>query len=167
MNRWYVAQTQVNAERKALFHLQRQGFTCYLPTYLRRRSHARKVEIVSAPLFPRYLFVRRDLSYESWRAIHSTVGISRLVCQNDRPVPLPDKVIDQIRAAEDKKGNVGIGSLRTFDVGEKIRITMGAFADQIGKFESLCADGRVNVLLEMLGRHVAVRVPASAVSTGV
>jgi hypothetical protein len=30
---WYVVQTQPNAERKALVHLERQGFATYLPRY--------------------------------------------------------------------------------------------------------------------------------------
>jgi transcriptional antiterminator RfaH len=39
--RWYVAQTQPNAEAKAVAHLNRQGFGTYLPRYLKRRRHAR------------------------------------------------------------------------------------------------------------------------------
>ena len=61
MNRWYVAQTHAQAEAKALLNLARQGFQSYLPQYVKRRRHARRVEWVKAPLFPRYLFVRFDL----------------------------------------------------------------------------------------------------------
>ncbi|WP_423064577.1 transcription termination/antitermination NusG family protein, partial [Burkholderia cenocepacia] len=43
-SRWYVVQTQVNAEAKAVANLGRQGFSTYFPRYLKRRSHARKVE---------------------------------------------------------------------------------------------------------------------------
>ena len=66
--RWYVVQSQPNAERKAVMHLERQGFTTYLPRYLKRRRHARRVEIVGAPLFPRYLFVGIDLTMQRWRS---------------------------------------------------------------------------------------------------
>ena len=59
--RWYVVQSQPNAELKAVAHLNRQGFATYLPRYLKRRRHARRVEIIAAPLFPRYLFVSIDL----------------------------------------------------------------------------------------------------------
>ena len=43
---WYVVQTQVNAEAKAARNLVHQGFEIYLPRYLKRRSHARKIEKV-------------------------------------------------------------------------------------------------------------------------
>ncbi|MGD9769432.1 MAG: transcription termination/antitermination NusG family protein, partial [Pseudolabrys sp.] len=55
--RWYAVQSQPNAENKAVAHLARQGFETYLPRYLKRRRHARRVETVAAPLFPRYLLV--------------------------------------------------------------------------------------------------------------
>ena len=44
--RWYVVQSQPNAELKAAAHLNRQGFTTYLPRYMKRRRHARRVEDV-------------------------------------------------------------------------------------------------------------------------
>ena len=40
--RWYVVQSQPNSELKAAAHLDRQGFTTYLPRYLKRRRHARR-----------------------------------------------------------------------------------------------------------------------------
>ena len=78
--RWFVVQTQPNAENKAVAHLARQGFVTYLPRYLKRRRHARRVDIVAAPLFPRYLFVVIDMTAQRWRSIYSTVGVSRLIC---------------------------------------------------------------------------------------
>ena len=74
-----------------------------------------------------------------------------------------DGVIEKLKDTEDNNGSVNIASIMKLAVGEKIQITMGAFVNQIGKFESLCADGRVSVLLELLGRPIAVRLPASAV----
>jgi len=67
--RWYVVQTQVNSETKAALNLRRQGFEIYLPRHLKRRRHARKVEIAAKPLFPRYLFVTIDRTAQRWRSI--------------------------------------------------------------------------------------------------
>ena len=44
-SRWYVVQTQPHAESKAMGHLIRQGFAAYLPRYLKRRRHARKIRL--------------------------------------------------------------------------------------------------------------------------
>lgn len=50
--RWFVVHTRTHAEKQAAAHLRNQGFTTYLPCYRKRRSHARRIEIVRAPVFP-------------------------------------------------------------------------------------------------------------------
>src|SRR5262249_1580125 len=105
-SRWYVVQTQPHAESKAVEHLARQGFGAYLPRYLKRRRHARKGEMIGAPLFPRYLFVAVDLETQRWRAIHSTSGVARLVCNGDEPAPVPPNVVLALQQREDAAGFV-------------------------------------------------------------
>src|ERR1700758_4136284 len=83
--RWYVAQSHVHAESKAAKHLSRQGFEVYLPRYRKQRRHARRIDVVAAPLFPRYLFVSIDLGVQRWQSIHSTIGVIRLVSNGDAP----------------------------------------------------------------------------------
>ena len=58
MRRWYVVHTQPQGESRAKANLERQGYEVYLPRCRKWRRHARRAEIVAAPLFPRYLFVR-------------------------------------------------------------------------------------------------------------
>src|SRR5438105_15794604 len=95
--RWYVAQTHRHAEAKATAHLSRQGFSVYLPRYRKQRRHARRIDTVAAPLFPRYLFVSFDMRVQRWHAIHSTVGVARLVTDGTIPAPVPQGVIDALR----------------------------------------------------------------------
>ena len=99
--RWYVVQTQVNGEARAAQHLQRQGFDVYLPRYLKRRRHARKLDFVAKPLFPRYMFVAFDIATQRWRSIQSTFGVSRLVCNGDDPAVVPDGVVGHWRTQFD------------------------------------------------------------------
>src|SRR5262249_14458956 len=104
--RWYVVQTQANAEHKAVGQLGRQGFATYLPRYLKRRRHARRVEIVPRPLFPRYLFVSIDVGVQRWRSIYSTIGVSTLLGANDEPLPVAGEVVDSLKRREDGAGFV-------------------------------------------------------------
>ncbi len=161
--RWYVVQSQPNAEHKAVVHLERQGFSTYLPRYLKKRRHARRVEIVSAPLFPRYLFVGIDLSSQRWRSIFSTFGVSRLVCNGELPVAISNQVIAGLKAREDASGYVRLDQRPSFRTGEKIRILDGAFADCLGLYESMRDSDRVAILLDLLGRKVRVTVDVESV----
>ena len=155
---WYVVQTQVNAEAKAARNLIRQSFDIYLPRYLKRRCHARKIEKVAAPLFPRYLFVRVDIETQRWRSIQSTFGVSRLVTRGADPAPISREVLQILWAREDQNGFIAMNRRSPFTVGEKVRILAGAFADVVGLFDGLGDRERVAVLLDLLGQKVRVSI---------
>lgn len=164
MKRWYVINTHVQGENKAVFHLQRQGFDVYLPRYLKKRSHARKIDWAPAPMFPRYLFVSLDPEQNQWRAIRSTVGVYQFICQGDQPTPVPAGIVEEIQGCENERGLVTLGLGQSFRRGDKVRVMSGPLADQIGIFD--CADDqqRVFVLLDLLGRQVKVRLTQEAVA---
>lgn len=154
--RWYVVQTQPHCESKAVWHLERQGFDTYLPRYQKRRRHARRVETVAAPLFPRYLFVAIDMAAQRWRSIHSTIGVSRLVCNGDDPAILAAGVVDGLKRREDERGFVQLDSRPRFAVGDPVRIVDGIFTSCLGLFDGISDGERVAVLLDLLGRKVRV-----------
>ncbi|MPZ57879.1 MAG: transcriptional activator RfaH [Rhizobiales bacterium] len=161
--RWHVVQTHPHAEQRAETHLQRQGFVTYLPRYLKRRRHARRVETVAAPLFPRYLFVAIDLAAQRWRSIRSTVGVSYLVCNGNDPAALPDAVIAQLRDREES-GLVRLPARPPFRPGESVRILDGAFASCLGLYDGMRDGERVTVLLDLLGRKVRLVLDVDSVA---
>jgi transcriptional antiterminator RfaH len=161
---WYVVQTHVNAEAKAAANLRRQGFAVYLPRYLKRRNHARKVDMVARALFPRYLFVAIDVATQRWRAIQSTLGVSHLVCWNGQPASVDDAVIDALKAREDESGFIKLARRAAFSPGDKVRIVEGAFVDNLALVEGGTDHERVAVLLDLLGRKVRVLVRADLIA---
>ncbi len=164
MTNWYVVNTHARSENAALEHLRRQGFTAYLPCYRKRRRHARKTDIVAAPLFPGYLFVCMDIARTRWRAIRSTIGIKSLICQGDHPIPLPEGVIDDIQAREDTSGIVSVCPTVDFEPGQSVKIMDGPLREQVGWFEAVTDDERVVILLELLGRKMRMTLPGDAIS---
>jgi transcriptional antiterminator RfaH len=163
-SQWYVAHTQPHGEAKAVAHLSRQGFGIYLPRYLKRRRHARRIETVAAPLFPRYMFVAIDMATQRWRAIQSTLGVSNLVCNGDRPAMISAEIIDELRSREDDRGFVALFTRPAFAQGDKIRVLDGVFSSALGLFEGLADHERVTILLDLLGRKVRVTIEGEAVA---
>jgi transcriptional antiterminator RfaH len=161
--RWFVAHTQPHAESKAAANLNRQGFEIYLPRYLKRRRHARKIETVAAPLFPRYLFVAIDTSTQRWRSIYSTIGVARLVCNGDDPTAVPDGIVEALRSREDN-GFIKLDYRAPFRPGEKVRVLDGAFSACLGLFDGMAERERVAILLDLLGRKVRVVLDADLVA---
>jgi transcriptional antiterminator RfaH len=162
-SQWYVAHTRPHAEAKAAAHLSRQGFGVYLPRYSKRRRHARRVESVAAPLFPRYLFVSIDTGAQRWRAVQSTIGVTHLVCNGDAPVAVHDSIIDALKRREDTLGLIRLDQRPQFRVGDKVRIFDGPFTDTFGLFEGGADSERVTVLLDLLCRKVRVRMDLESV----
>lgn len=162
--RWFVAKTQPNAEKKALFHLERQGFDVYLPMYLRRISHARRISWGPRPLFPTYLFVSVPRAGQRWSAINSTIGISHLVSDSRGPLPVPEGIVEELQHSADERGLTLTGRKIPFERGAEVQIMAGAFSDHIGRFECASDDDRVVILLDILGRQVKTRVKLDAIT---
>lgn len=161
---WYVVQTHINAEARAASNLLRQGFEIYLPRYLRRRSHARRIEKVAAPLFPRYMFVSIDTATQRWRSVQSTYGVSHLVLNGSDPAPVAGAVINALKAREDVRGFVKLDEGPTFAIGEKVRVLAGVFAENFGLFDGMADRDRVAILLDLLGRKVRVSIETDIVA---
>ena len=159
MKNWFVANTRTRSEALAQANLVNQGFETYLPQYNHQRRHARRVDYVRAPLFPRYLFVRMDLEKDHWRPVLSTIGVQSLVSNGLEPAAVPDGIIEEIRSREAENGLVSLTDLRQFRNGEAITLDRGPFAGREGLFDSKSDDQRVIVLLNIMGRPVRVRIP--------
>jgi len=156
---WLVVHCHANAEIKAELHLRRQGYEVYLPKYKKTRRHARRVESVIRPLFPRYLFVAFDPDSTPWRAVRSTVGVSYLVSAGEQPITAPDWLIEQLRQREGKDGLYSDTVESGFKKGEAVSITSGPFLDHQGVFDGLNDQQRVTVLLDIMGKQVRTRIP--------
>jgi transcriptional antiterminator RfaH len=157
-SRWYVAQTHPHAEAKASEHLRRQGFSIYLPRYLKQSRHARRIEKRAAPLFPRYLFVSIDMTTQRWLSVDSTFGVTRLIRNGDIPAAVPPVIIEGLKCREDASGYVQLSRRPRFSSGDKIRVIGGAFCDCYGLYEGMGGRERVAILLELLGRKVRTLV---------
>jgi transcription antitermination factor NusG len=160
--RWYVARTLAQRELQAGKQLINQGYRVFVPRYWKNRRHARKVETVSAPLFPRYVFVILDRTRDRWRSINGTLGVERLLMQGGEPQPVPHGVVENLINAADPEGNI------RFDfhlkAGQTVKVTAGPFVNLIGQLERLDDNGRVRVLLEIMGGMVRVALPRTLVA---
>jgi len=164
MKQWFVASTKAREESRALFNLKQQGFNAYLPQYKKTRRHARKTDVVLAPLFPKYLFVEIDMNKQKWSAINSTIGVGKLLQFGSHPTPVPVDLIHEIRAREGSEGIILMDKCLKIKTGDAVNITSGAFIEHSGVFDCYHDDERVVILLNLMGRNIRVRLPSSAIN---
>jgi transcription elongation factor/antiterminator RfaH len=159
--RWYLVHTLPHGERRAQLHLGAQGFRTHFPTIEKTIRHARQLRTVQAPLFPRYIFLILDLGRDRWLSVQSTFGVSSLYTCNDRPVRVPEGIVETLIENSDEANLALFTSGLT--TGQSVRILSGPFANFVGKLERLDAAGRVRVLLDMMGTEVPVALRRSAI----
>jgi transcriptional antiterminator RfaH len=143
---------QPRNEELALTNLARQGFEAFLPRRWVTRRRARGFRVSLEPVFPRYLFVSLDLDVHRWRSINGTYGVSRLVAFGDRPTPIASEVAETLRASTGQDGALVFSD--PLHPGDRVRLIRGPFANELGVLEALDSQGRVRLLLELLGRQV-------------
>jgi len=155
--RWYAVYTQLHRELRAQTQLQNQYYHVYLPKRRKTVRHARKLKTVLAPFFPRYLFITLDPTIDQWRNVNSTFGVCALVMAGERPHPIPQGVVEAMIAATDSAGLLSFA--QNLKIGERVRLLAGPFADRLGTLDRIDDNGRVRVLLEIMGGPVPVQLP--------
>ncbi len=150
---WYAVATKPNGECTAEVNLTRQGFEVFLPQIIKTRRHARKVEQVRRPLFAGYLFVQFDPSAMPWRAINGTIGVRHLLTNKGRPQHIQPKIIAGIRAHINNDGVIVLDEER-LRAGEKVEVINGAMQGYMATILSADDQGRVRILMSIMGGDV-------------
>ena len=156
--RWFAVQSQPRREAGAQMQLNNQGYRTFLPRIKATRRHARKIENILAPFFPRYLFIALNMQRDQWRCVNGTYGVSSLVMQGEKPQPVPQGIIEPLIACADERGLMHFDAGEKLHIGQKVEIMAGPLSRQIGEIERLDANGRVQLLLQFMGQQTRVKV---------
>jgi hypothetical protein len=177
--RWHIARTQPGQDFIAKKALKIRGYTVYGPTMPRQYTDRRhRVQDSECSMFGGYLFVlpanhprRTDIG--QWEALRTAPGMiygdrallrlngtAATIAHND-----PGHVgIVQIRELEESLWHIsrnGAMELAPFKVGDHIQIKKGPWIEFVGIIETLDNNGRVGVLIKLLGGRVRAFVSSS------
>jgi transcriptional antiterminator RfaH len=158
---WYLVHTKPRNENVALMQLERQGYTCYLPSIQAERIRRDKVSSAPEPLFPRYLFIQLDSSQsgKGWGPVRSTVGVSKLVQFGQRTAKVDDALIDALKARE-----LAIPVKELFQPGDAVTITAGPFAGLDAIYQTSNAERRAMILIEILSKTIALQIDTTSLT---
>lgn len=168
---WYVAQLKPAGLHSAVINLRRQGIEIFSPMLTREKLVRGKVTSAVVPLFPGYIFVTIKAE-EEYRRINSTLGIRRLVSNAAGPAMysprgLPFGFIEGLQAGCDADGV--LRKRDSMSPGDRVLVIGGPFSGLIAELLAKPSAGRVQVLLDLLGRHVRSEIPETqldVVATG-
>lgn len=165
--RWFLAQLKPNCAAIAERNLKRQGFQTFLPQEETTQPRNGKFVTALRPLFPGYIFVAFDAARGLWRSINATYGITHLVSFGQEPAVVPPELVAQLQLRCDAEGK--LRPPPHLLPGDAVMLTKGPFARFVAEVETIAADRRVWVLMEIMGGKTRVAVEADqlrAMATG-
>lgn len=139
MKRWYV----LNTKPKKEFHVEKifteAGFHIYNPRY----KHDERVK----PFFTGYEFIYFDFP-EQYQLVKYTRGVKKIVGTREGPTPIPEEVLDALKAREEN----GLIELLKYgeepELGDEIEVMEGPLKGLKGIFKRELSDAdRVLILL--------------------
>jgi transcriptional antiterminator RfaH len=149
---WCVVQSKPHQERKALTHLQNQGFEAWLPTIQVEKIKAGKIVSASQPFFSRYLFVRMNPERHDWAPIRSTQGVSQLLRQGHQLSVVPDVYMDDLQ-----KRMANSSQKSALEAGDLLEIVSGPFKSLAATFQKMVqmksGEERAIAFLSILGKE--------------
>ncbi len=170
---WYVVHSYAGYENKVKTNLESRISSLNMEDYIFQIEvpqeevtvikGGQKKQVTQKKL-PGYLFVRMDLTDESWSAVRNTPGVTGFVGQTSRPTPLSvDEVVAMI--APPKKKVVVAQKAVDFEVGESIQVTDGPFATLPATINEINLDSqKLKVLVSIFGRETPVELSFNQVA---
>ena len=164
--RWYVVHVYSGYEKKVKANLEKRIhttgmedkiFSIMIPEeeeLVPTKTGAKKV--VAKKVYPGYILVEMIMADDSWYIVRNTQGVTGFVGSGSKPVPLEEYEMDKIyKLMGLKKKMVEFNS----QVGEKVQVIDGPFADFVGLITDIDSDkGRVHVLVSMFGRETPLEL---------
>lgn len=95
---------------------------------------------------------------DNWHTLRSTRGVARLVAFDGEPLPVPDGVIEHLRARLDELADEPL-----FSEGSRVTIVDGPFRDLDAVFCRADGEERAILLLNVLQRQHQIQVPMSQI----
>lgn len=162
---WYVVHCYSGYENKVrhsieqrieTMDMQDKIFDVVVPTEEEIEIKDGKRRTVERRVFPGYILVQLVLSEDSWYVVRNTPGVTGFVGMGNDPTPLrPDEVAKIMNRMEAEAPKVKFD----FQLGEKVRIGTGPFADFIGTVSEIDAEkAKVRVMVSFFGRETPVEL---------
>ena len=162
---WYVVHSYSGMENKVKknlehriesMHVGHKIFQVIVPTEEQIELKEGQRRVVERRVFPGYILVQMVLDDESWYVVRNTPGVTGFVGIGNQPTPLSTDEVDRImRRIESAEPRVQVD----FKVGERVRVTEGAFAEFQGVVDAIDLDrGKARIMISIFGRETPVEV---------
>jgi transcription antitermination factor NusG len=156
---WHALYTHHQHEKLLQQILVEKGFETFLPLYSVTHRWKDRVQRLSVPLFPSYVFIHGGLDRRL--DLVTTTGFHSIVANGERPGTILQQEIDAIRQLIETKLQVEPHPF--LKVGDRVRVKSGPLSGFEGILVRKKNHCRLVLSVELLQKSVATEVDASTV----
>ncbi len=174
--KWYVVHTYSGYEKKAKLSLQQRVKSAELedkfgdlekeiliPTEVVEEVKQGEKKSSERKFFPGYMFIRMELTDETWHLVKTTPKITGFVGNSLHPTPVSNAEIRKI-TRQMQEGVQRPRSRVEFEPNEEVRVIDGPFMNFNGIIEEVKPDkGKVSVMVSIFGRSTPVELDFSQI----
>lgn len=166
--RWYVVQAysgfEKNVQKTLKERISREGMDDYFGKILVPVEEVVDIKngrktISERKFFPGYVLIEMEMTNDSWHLVKSTPRVTGFIGGTvNKPMPISQKEVDTIlqqvqSGVEKPKPKV------EFEVGQKVRVNEGPFADFSGVVEEVNYErNKLRVTVQIFGRETPVEL---------
>jgi transcription termination/antitermination protein NusG len=172
---WYVVHSYAGYENKVKANLETRIsslnmedfiFQIEVPTEEVPVIKNGKRQLQLQKKYPGYIYVRMELTDESWSAVRNTPGVTGFVGLTNKPSPLRREEVVSILAPQvPKEKKVETVRAQEFEVGESVTVMDGPFATLPATISEINVDAaRLKVLVSIFGRETPVELQFNQVA---
>ncbi|SNQ46916.1 Transcription termination/antitermination protein NusG [Frankia canadensis] len=172
---WYVVHSYAGYENKVKTNLETRISSLNMEDYIFQIEVPTeevpvvkngKRQMVLQKKYPGYIYVRMDLTDQSWSAVRNTPGVTGFVGLTNRPSPLRrEEVLSILAPAAPKEKKVETVRVQEFEVGESVTVMDGPFATLPATISEINLDAqRLKVLVSIFGRETPVELQFNQVA---
>jgi len=164
---WYTMQTRPNYEAKVTLEIElkianglpiREIFAP-IETIYELKDGVKKER--KKRVYTNYIFIEMDYSDEIWHALKGIRGVIGFIGSKTRPAIVSDKEIEVMKAKV--SGEVPKPKIM-FDVGARVRIASGSFADFYGVIKSVdYSKSKAKVAINIFNRETEVDLELTSI----
>jgi transcriptional antiterminator NusG len=162
---WYVVHSYSGKENKVKKNLEHRAESMNMTDRILQIVVPTETEIeikdgvrreVERQVFPGYILIEMIMDEDSWYVVRNTPGVTSFVGMGNKPSPLSQAEVNHIMSRiESDEPRVKV----SFDVGERVRIIEGPFAEFTGVVDTLEAEkGKARVMVSFFNRETPVEV---------
>lgn len=149
----------VRHEKKVFEKLQEQAIESYLPIVTRMKQWSDRMKRVEEPLFTGYVFVKL-LEHELDKPLYVS-GVLNYLSFGKQKAIVKQREIDNLQYLINKGFQLN-GLKQDIQVGEKVKITMASFKDEIAVVQKLIQNKAI-LFFEGLKLNLQVTLPVEAI----